>query len=116
MIFKIKYCDIIIYKHFYYKLQDSKVLKLDQLSASWWQTNGPGCKATVILTDSGLPKPDNITDCLFNYVHVEVFQAGLQCFLAVRFSISYQDKHIYHFARISHLFNIYIVIYFYCIY
>lgn len=61
--------------------QTSKVLKLDPASGSWWQ-NGPGCKGTLNTTVP-FPVVENVTNCLVNYQDVEVFQAGLQCILAV---------------------------------
>ncbi|KAF2884035.1 hypothetical protein ILUMI_22153 [Ignelater luminosus] len=61
--------------------KESKVLKLDPDSGSWWQ-NGPGCKG-VLNTTAPVPTWENVTNCLVDYRHVEIFQAGLQCFLAV---------------------------------
>ncbi|KYB29805.1 sodium/potassium-transporting ATPase subunit beta-1-interacting protein isoform X1 [Tribolium castaneum] len=52
----------------------NKVLKLDPKSESWWSNEGPGCKR--ILSESYQTASEN---CLVNYVHVEIFQAGLQC-------------------------------------
>ncbi|KAK4871698.1 hypothetical protein RN001_015822 [Aquatica leii] len=61
--------------------KESKVLKLDPDSGSWWE-NGPGCKG-VLNTTAPVPTWENVTNCLVDYRHVEVFQAGLQCVLAV---------------------------------
>lgn len=54
------------------------MLKLDPKSESWWSNEGPGCKK--VLNESEKAASEN---CLVNYVHVEIFQAGLQCFTAV---------------------------------
>lgn len=56
----------------------NKVLKLDPKSESWWSNEGPGCKK--VLNESEKAASEN---CLVNYVHVEIFQAGLQCFTAL---------------------------------
>ncbi|KAK9723114.1 Na,K-Atpase Interacting protein [Popillia japonica] len=68
------YLDIGILNH-----KESKILKLDPDSGSWWENNGPGCKGTLNTTTS-VPE---VTNCLVDYRHVEIFQAGLQCFLAL---------------------------------
>lgn len=56
--------------------ETNKVLKLDQNSDSWWKKDGPGCK--VVNVDES-----KYEGCLVNYVHVEIFHAGLQVVLAV---------------------------------
>ncbi|KAF5281216.1 hypothetical protein FQR65_LT14831 [Abscondita terminalis] len=59
--------------------KENKILKLDPDSGSWWE-NGPGCKG-VLNTTAPVPTWENVTNCLVDYRHVEVFQAGLQCVL-----------------------------------
>ncbi|RZC42572.1 sodium/potassium-transporting ATPase subunit beta-1-interacting protein [Asbolus verrucosus] len=59
----------------------NKVLKLDLKSESWWSNEGPGCRKVVRLKDE--PFKAEIENCLVNYVHVEIFQAGLQCVIAL---------------------------------
>lgn len=54
------------------------MLKLDPKSESWWSNQGPGCKR--VLNDSDTAASE---DCYVNYVHVEIFQAGLQCVTAL---------------------------------
>ncbi|XP_046415018.1 sodium/potassium-transporting ATPase subunit beta-1-interacting protein isoform X2 [Neodiprion fabricii] len=67
--------------------KDSDVLNLGTGSFSWWQANGPGCKATYNVTEqeesSRPPKPANVTDCILDYQVIEVFHAGTQCLLAL---------------------------------
>ncbi|CAH0562558.1 unnamed protein product [Brassicogethes aeneus] len=55
----------------------NKVLKLDS-SDSWWKSNGPGCIIPPPPEDLSLPEAK---DCWFDYQYVEIFQAGVQCFL-----------------------------------
>ncbi|CAG9828644.1 unnamed protein product [Diabrotica balteata] len=54
--------------------EKNKVLKLDLNSDSWWRTGGPGCRVKNV--DS-----EEYEGCFINYVHVEIVQAGIQCFL-----------------------------------
>ncbi|KAJ8969992.1 hypothetical protein NQ314_001420 [Rhamnusium bicolor] len=56
----------------------NKVLKLDHSSDSWWKREGPGCKVRNVDAI-----PTEYDGCLVDYVHIEIFQAGLQCFFAV---------------------------------
>ncbi|XP_050519388.1 sodium/potassium-transporting ATPase subunit beta-1-interacting protein [Diabrotica virgifera virgifera] len=60
--------------------EKNKVLKLDLSSDSWWKKGGPGCRVKNV--DS-----EEYEGCLINYVHVEIVQAGIQCFLTVFNSI-----------------------------
>lgn len=69
------YLDVGVLRH-----KESKVLKLDPDSGSWWE-NGPGCKG-VLNTTAPIPMWENVTNCLVDYRHVEIFQAGMQCLLS----------------------------------
>ncbi|CAG9855259.1 unnamed protein product [Phyllotreta striolata] len=62
--------------------EKNKVLKLDLNSDSWWKKQGPGCKIKDVDAI-----PVEFEGCLINYVHVEIVQAGIQCFLALFNSI-----------------------------
>lgn len=57
------------------------MLKLDPSSQSWWSNEGPGCKRVPSKDERRLADVEN---CLVDYIHVEIFQAALQCFVAVR--------------------------------
>lgn len=61
--------------------QTNKVIKLDPKSETWWRSKGPGCKKKYPLKSE--PTTAEIEHCLVNYVHVEIFQAGLQCVISV---------------------------------
>jgi len=69
------YLDIGILNH-----KECIVIKLDKQSESWWVKHGPGCKQNLS-TDSGTPT-EYVSDCILDYQHVEIFQAGLQAALA----------------------------------
>ncbi|XP_050314005.1 sodium/potassium-transporting ATPase subunit beta-1-interacting protein [Anthonomus grandis grandis] len=56
--------------------ETNKVLKLDYKSDSWWKKNGPGCKVVNV-------EESKYDGCLIDYVHIEVFQSGLQVVLTV---------------------------------
>ncbi|XP_012251153.2 uncharacterized protein LOC105683257 isoform X2 [Athalia rosae] len=65
--------------------KDSDILNLGTGSFSWWQINGPGCKATYGITEPELfrpTKPSNVTGCILDYEVIEVIHAGTQCLLA----------------------------------
>nr|XP_023024001.1 sodium/potassium-transporting ATPase subunit beta-1-interacting protein isoform X4 [Leptinotarsa decemlineata] len=56
--------------------EKNKVLKLDVNSDSWWKKEGPGCRIQNVDAIS-------VDGCLINYVHIEIVQAGIQCFFAL---------------------------------
>ncbi|XP_060516397.1 sodium/potassium-transporting ATPase subunit beta-1-interacting protein isoform X1 [Cylas formicarius] len=56
----------------------NKVLKLDPTSDSWWKKEGPGCK--IVNVDE---IPLVYEGCFLDYIYIEVFHAGLQCFFAM---------------------------------
>ncbi|KAJ8984510.1 hypothetical protein NQ317_010981 [Molorchus minor] len=58
--------------------EKNKVLKLDLKSDSWWKREGPGCKVRNVD-----PATVEYEGCLVSYIHIEIFQAGLQCFFAL---------------------------------
>ncbi|ENN81140.1 hypothetical protein YQE_02507, partial [Dendroctonus ponderosae] len=60
--------------------ETNKVIKLDQTSGSWWKKHGPGCKVVNV-------EEPEYEGCLIDYIHVEIFQSGLQVVLAVINSI-----------------------------
>ncbi|XP_015587563.1 uncharacterized protein LOC107264145 isoform X1 [Cephus cinctus] len=65
--------------------KNSDILNLGTGSFSWWQINGPGCKAVYNVTDQELfrpARPTNVTDCVLEYEVIEVLHAATQCLLA----------------------------------
>ncbi|XP_022914998.1 uncharacterized protein [Onthophagus taurus] len=69
------YLDIGILDH-----RQNIVIKLDPDSYTWWSQNGPGCQGTLNVTGS-MPMYED-KNCIIDYRYIEIFQAGLQCFLA----------------------------------
>ncbi|XP_012273068.1 sodium/potassium-transporting ATPase subunit beta-1-interacting protein isoform X2 [Orussus abietinus] len=66
--------------------KNSDILNLGTGSFSWWQVNGPGCKAVYDVTEPELfrpARPTNVTDCVLDYEVVEVLHAATQCLLAI---------------------------------
>jgi len=69
--------------------KDSDVLNLGTGSVSWWEVNGPGCRPhyhnnqTLVELAPWRPvRPDQVTDCLVLYHHLEVAQALLHTVMA----------------------------------
>lgn len=57
-------------------------------SASWWEVNGPGCRAVYPSNLTGLDpyrplRPERVDGCLLDHQYVETLHAALQCLLAV---------------------------------
>ncbi|KAL1115786.1 hypothetical protein AAG570_006076 [Ranatra chinensis] len=74
--------------------RESDVLNLGAGSFSWWEANGPGCKALFLANGTGgdssietypwrPPRPDVVTGCLVPYHHLESAQAAVHLILAV---------------------------------
>ncbi|XP_075233679.1 sodium/potassium-transporting ATPase subunit beta-1-interacting protein [Lycorma delicatula] len=70
--------------------RNTDILNLGTGSVSWWESNGPGCKASFLGNLTSLeetpwrpPRPDVVTGCFVYYHHLEAFQAVLHAFLAV---------------------------------
>lgn len=84
-VYKITFC--VFYFLLFLHLQNSDLLNLGTGSFSWWQINGPGCKANYDVTEPELfrpARPYNVTNCVVDYEVVEVVQASTQCILGVR--------------------------------
>ncbi|XP_022197861.1 sodium/potassium-transporting ATPase subunit beta-1-interacting protein isoform X2 [Nilaparvata lugens] len=70
--------------------RESDILGLGTGAVSWWESNGPGCKASFLGNLTSLeeypwkpPRPDIVTGCLVEYQHLEAIQAALHAVLAI---------------------------------
>ncbi|RZF39847.1 hypothetical protein LSTR_LSTR000495 [Laodelphax striatellus] len=70
--------------------RESDILGLGTGAVSWWESNGPGCKASFLGNLTSLeeypwkpPRPDIVTGCLVEYHHLEAIQASLHAVLAI---------------------------------
>ncbi|XP_014256105.1 uncharacterized protein LOC106670360 isoform X2 [Cimex lectularius] len=70
--------------------KDWDILSLGTGSVSWWEANGPGCKALFLPNQSNTDtqpwhplKPDLITGCAIPYHHLEAAQAIIHAILAI---------------------------------
>ncbi|XP_034943676.1 sodium/potassium-transporting ATPase subunit beta-1-interacting protein isoform X2 [Chelonus insularis] len=66
--------------------KNKDILNFGTGSFSWWQVNGPGCKANYDIIEPELlrpTRPHNVTDCLLSYEVIEILHASTQCLLAV---------------------------------
>ncbi|XP_033207984.1 sodium/potassium-transporting ATPase subunit beta-1-interacting protein isoform X1 [Belonocnema kinseyi] len=66
--------------------KNSDILNLGTGSFSWWQVNGPGCKASYDITEPELfrpARPANVTGCILEYEVIEILHASTQCLLSI---------------------------------
>ncbi|XP_014276162.1 sodium/potassium-transporting ATPase subunit beta-1-interacting protein 3 [Halyomorpha halys] len=66
------------------------VLSLGAGSVSWWEANGPGCKALFLPNQTGIEtepwhplRPDLVTGCVIRYYNLEATQAALHAILGI---------------------------------
>ena len=85
------YCINLLFSCFLFiesNLQNSDILNLGTGSVSWFESNGPGCKAVFstnnTLEDPYRPiRPDRVDNCLLDYWIIEVIHSSVQIFLTV---------------------------------
>jgi hypothetical protein len=70
--------------------QYGDALNMGTGSASWWEVNGPGCRASFPANLTGEDvlrpiRPERVVGCVLPYEAVEVVQAGVQVALAVSY-------------------------------
>ncbi|KAI5754849.1 hypothetical protein M8J77_012053 [Diaphorina citri] len=70
--------------------RNSDILNFGTGSVSWWESNGPRCKAIFHANKSNIEedpfrpvRPDLITGCVLDYQYVETLQAWLQIILSI---------------------------------
>ncbi|KAF4522548.1 hypothetical protein B566_EDAN012839 [Ephemera danica] len=71
-----------------YILSTGDALSMGTGSASWWEVNGPGCRASFSANLTGEDvlrplRPERVTGCLLPYEVIEVLQAAVQVVLAL---------------------------------
>ncbi|XP_026836040.1 sodium/potassium-transporting ATPase subunit beta-1-interacting protein isoform X3 [Drosophila erecta] len=63
--------------------RESDLLSLGTGSASWFEANGYGCKATYSTAADDSLRPERVEGCLLDYPLVEITHSGVQCALAL---------------------------------